>query len=70
MIIAQGRGGITPCACFHITRQGVITALNLKGAAGGTRTPTKVALQRILSPWRLPFRHDGLPGVFSLRDSS
>ena len=28
-------------------------------AAGGTRTPTRVAPQRILSPWRLPFRHGG-----------
>jgi len=28
-------------------------------AVGGTRTPTKVALQQILSLERLPFRHDG-----------
>lgn len=30
-----------------------------ENAAGGTRTPTRVAPQRILSPWRLPFRHGG-----------
>ncbi len=34
--------------------------LGLESAAGGTRTPTGLAAQRILSPWRLPFRHDGL----------
>ena len=30
------------------------------GTDEGTRTPTKISLQRILSPLRLPFRHIGL----------
>ena len=31
------------------------------GTDGGTRTHTEIALQRILSPLRLPFRHTGIP---------
>ena len=33
--------------------------LKLVGTGGGTRTHTEIALQRILSPLRLPFRHTG-----------
>ena len=40
----------------------VVAELMLKavGTGGGTRTHTRIAPQRILSPLRLPFRHTGI----------
>jgi len=36
-----------------------LEVLDTVGTDGGTRTHTEIALQRILSPLRLPFRHTG-----------
>jgi len=53
------------------TRWLFLCNLLMMSAAGGTRTPTLVAQQRILSPWRLPFRHGGfLMRLFSQRDAN
>ena len=44
---------------FFEVLKSVIASLSIAGTDGGTRTHTEIALQRILSPLRLPFRHTG-----------
>ena len=45
------------------------SAACLYGAGGGTRTGTEVALLRILSPLRMPFRHLWLAKTQKLPES-
>ena len=58
----DSKGGIRDVTCFSVLQIRIGNERNLlivKPAAGGTRTPTGFATQRILSPRRLPFRHNG-----------